>query len=88
MGVSRECQGEDETPEVALCLIPCKTGKYLSMLAKSLKEQMKNGSRGFPDGPVVKSLPCNAEVPSRMWEDPTCHGATKPMGPQLLKPMC
>ena len=83
MGVSSECQGKDETPEVALCLIPCKTGKHLGMLAKSLKEQMKNGSRGFPDGPVVKSLPYNAEVPSRM-----CHGATKPMGPQLLKPAC
>jgi len=61
MGVSSECQGKEETLEVALCLFPSKAGTQLDMLAKSLKEQMKNGSRGFPDDPVVKSLPCNAE---------------------------
>ena len=27
-------------------------------------------------------------VPSWMWEDPTCHGATKPVGPRLPKHMC
>ena len=27
-------------------------------------------------------------VPSRMWEDPTWHGVTKPVGPRLPKPTC
>ena len=61
MGVSSECQGKEETLEVALCLFPSKAGTQLDMWAKSLKEQRNNGSRDFPDDPVVKSLPCNAE---------------------------
>ena len=36
---------------------------------------------GFPGGPVVKTPPANAEtrVWSLVWEDPTCHEATKPL---------
>ena len=36
---------------------------------------------GFPDGPVVKNLPANAGTLFRplVWEDPTCHRATKPV---------
>ena len=35
----------------------------------------------FSGGPVVKSPPAKAgaEVQSLVQEDPTCHGATKPM---------
>ena len=36
---------------------------------------------GYPAGPVVKNSPCNAgdAGQSLVREDPTCHGATKPM---------
>ena len=35
----------------------------------------------FPGGTVVKYLPANAgdTVRALVWEDPTCHGATKPV---------
>ena len=37
--------------------------------------------RDFPGGAVVKNLPANGGdsglIP--VWEDPTCHGATKPV---------
>ena len=38
-------------------------------------------SRDFPGGTVVKNPPANAgdRVPSLVWEDPTCRGATKPV---------
>ena len=39
-------------------------------------------SRDFPGGAVVKNPPANAvdnAVQSLVQEDPTCHGATKPM---------
>ena len=42
--------------------------------------------RGFPGGPVVKILPCNAGDTTSLIpgpEDPTCCKATKPV-PQLL----
>ena len=36
---------------------------------------------GFPSGAVVKNPPANAVDTglSLVWEDPTCHRATKPM---------
>ena len=36
---------------------------------------------GFPGGAVVKNPPANAGawVQVLVWEDPTCHRATKPM---------
>ena len=36
--------------------------------------------KGFPGGPVLKNLPCNAKDTgqSLFQEDPTCHRATKP----------
>ena len=36
---------------------------------------------GFPGGTVVESLPANAgdTVRTRVWEDPTCRGATGPV---------
>ena len=41
---------------------------------------IKNNSRDFPHGPVVKNLSMQG---TQVWflvqEDPTCHGATKPM---------
>ena len=39
----------------------------------------KKVHKDFPGGPVVKNPPCNAgdKVRSLVWEDPTCHGATK-----------
>ena len=41
----------------------------------------EQGTLGFPGGPVVKNLPCNAgdtgSIPGQ--EDSTCCGATKPM---------
>ena len=35
----------------------------------------------FPDGAVVKNPPANAgtQVQALVREDPTCHGATKPV---------
>ena len=51
--------------------------------------------QGFPDGAVVKNLPANAgtRVRSLVWENSTCHRATKPVNYsywarelQLLKP--
>ena len=52
-----------------------------------------NSILGFPGGSVVKNLTVNAEIPVRspVWEDPTCHGATKPQHPYCracaLEPM-
>ena len=36
---------------------------------------------GFPGGSVVKNPPADAGPPvqSLVWEDPTCHRATKPV---------
>ena len=63
------------------------------------KNSIKNyQSLDFPGGAVVENSPANAgtRVQSPIWEDPTCHRATKPVGlpslcsgacvPQLLKP--
>ena len=45
----------------------------------SLKK--KSQLRDFPGGAVIKNPPANAGDmgSSPVWEDPTCHGATKPM---------
>ena len=46
------------------------------------KENNKQKHRkGFLGDSVVKNPPANAglTVPSLVWEDPTCHRATKPM---------
>ena len=42
---------------------------------------LKNGFQDFPGGAVVKNPPANAADTgsSLVWEDPTCHGATKPV---------
>ena len=36
---------------------------------------------GFPGGAVVESLPAmqGTQVRALVWEDPTCHGATRPV---------
>ena len=43
-----------------------------------LSQQMEEG---FLGGSVVKNPPASAgdTVPSLSWEDPTCHGAIRPM---------
>ena len=45
--------------------------------------QRKKGMWGFSGGPVVKNPPANAGDPSLIpgpgINDPTCHGATKPV---------
>ena len=48
--------------------------------------QFKNGQQDFPGGTVVKNPPANSgtRVRALVQEDPTCHGATKARGPQLL----
>ena len=65
----------------------------LDMLFLSLR----NRDQGFPGGALVKNLPANAGswVRALVWEDPICHGATKPVChnywarvSQLLKPVC
>ena len=42
---------------------------------------LKNHHWGFPASPVVKNLSCNVGniIQSFVKEDPTCHGATKPV---------
>ena len=42
---------------------------------------IKNCTVDFPGGAVVKNLPANAgkHVRALIQEDPTCHGATKPV---------
>ena len=44
----------------------------------------KKGNKGwgFPGGSVVKNLPVDVGdmVRSLIWEDPTCLGASRPMG--------
>ena len=42
----------------------------------------RNITRDFPGGPVVRNPPAKQVTRVRflVWEDPTCHGATKPMG--------
>ena len=44
IGLSSQCQEKEETQEVALGLFTSTARKHLRMLAKSLKEQMKNWS--------------------------------------------
>ena len=41
----------------------------------------KGQKLGFPGGAVVKNPPANSGswVRVLIWEDPTCHGATKPV---------
>ena len=41
--------------------------------------QNKRDLGGFPAGPVLRICPPvqGTKVPSLVWEDPTCHGATK-----------
>ena len=48
---------------------------------RELETIKKNQWRDFPGGAVVKNPPANAgtQVRSLVREDPTCHGATKPM---------
>ena len=43
----------------------------------------KKESVGLPGGPVVKNLPASAGTTDSIlvWEDSTCHGATKPVRP-------
>ena len=42
---------------------------------------IKKNTEGFPGGTVVENLPANAgdTVRALVWEDPTCHRATRPM---------
>ena len=58
---------------------------------KKINQSRKEDLRGFPSGPVVKSLPANAEDTGSIWEDPMCRGATKSMHPNYwacsLEPM-
>ena len=39
---------------------------------------IKINVRDFPGGPVVRTPPANAEVPSPVQDDSTCLGATSP----------
>ena len=54
------------------------TGKNIKNIMQ--KKNIYNAS-GFPGGAVVKNLPANAgsRVRALVREDPTCHGATKPV---------
>ena len=62
--------------------------KYSSSLKKKKKSNdsqawlspLKWNIRDFPGGTVVKNSPANAgdTVLSLVWEDPTCHKASKP----------
>ena len=47
-----------------------------------LSNFIKTWFRDFPGGAVVKNPPANegTRVRALVWEDPTCHGATKPVG--------
>ena len=49
----------------------------------------ESGARGFPDGPVVKNLPCNAEVTGsisgRGTKIPHASGQLSPSPPQAEK---
>ena len=60
--------------------LPCYSWIHFSSyeLAKSTRY---NNSRDFPSGAVVKNclLRQGTRVQARVWEDPTCCGATKPM---------
>ena len=57
--------------------------KYRNSLSK--KRVSRKWLRDFLGGPVVKNPPANAgdadSIPG--WEDPTCHGATKPKHPRV-----
>lgn len=44
IGLSSQCQGKEETQEVALGLFTSTAGKHPRMSAKSLKEQTKDWS--------------------------------------------
>ena len=46
-----------------------------------MDEWIKKKQGGFPGGAVVKNPPANAgtQVQTLVWEDSTCHGATKPV---------
>ena len=45
---------------------------------KSLKKfTLRNVFQGFPGDSVVKNPLTNAQIRSRIWEDPTCHRASK-----------
>ena len=46
---------------------------------RKINQTRKADLRGFPGGPVVKSLPANAGDMGSIWEDPMCRGATKSM---------
>ena len=63
----------------------------LSAMKKKINQSRKDDLRGFPSGPVVKSLPANAGDTGSIWEDPMCRGATKSMHPNYwacsLEPM-
>ena len=48
---------------------------------KSLLMRVKEAHQGFPGGSMVGSPPVNAGITDSIpgLEDPTCHGATKPV---------
>ena len=51
----------------------------MQLLARTVRAFLKHLKReDFPGGPVVKNLSANAGT--LVWEDPTCHGTTKPVG--------
>ena len=54
---------------------------FYGRILYSERLSFKSKDRGFPSGAVVKNLAANAGtwVQALAWEDPTCHGATKPM---------
>ena len=54
---------------------------HVKCYEKKINQSRKEDLRGFPSGPVVKSLPANAGDTGSIWEDPMCRGATKSMHP-------
>ena len=50
-------------------------------MSRDTENSFKSLFQGFPGGTVVKNLPANAgtQVRALVREDPTCHGATKPV---------
>ena len=59
-------------------LVTCSAHGNILLAELNLQDQ---GCWDFPGGAMVKNLPANAgdtgSIPGR--EDPTCHGATKPV---------
>ena len=79
----------DSSVKVIIELLPAvmrqEIGKWhMGLLRKKKKgregrkeEEKEKG--GFPGGPLVKNLPAiqETQVQSLVWEDPTCHVATR-----------